>query len=194
MSTIIITIQSTDDVTLTDGPNLTPNAIRKATHRALSRVESKVAAAASGFGQSRVQVVTLQSTSGGTQGTGTIAVGAGNCSDGDTLTLAGNVFTFKSSVPDPASNPTQIPIGAANTDTANNILAAINLYGPTRGLGVATVSTNTVTWTENIAGQSGKYMTMTTTAANITLSGASITNGTPPTFYGAAYYPMDNQT
>lgn len=115
--------------------------------------------------------------------TGTLTIAAGNAADGDTVTINGTAYTFKTSLSGAAN---QVLIGSANTDTCNNLAAAINLadgagttYGSvtTRiGIVTASVASNIVTFTAAIRGAVGNYA-LAKSGANLTLSGAAMTGG-----------------
>jgi len=115
--------------------------------------------------------------------TGTLTIAAGNAANNDTVTINTTVYTFKTTLTGAAN---EVKIGSANTDTCNNLAAAINLadgagttYGSvtTRiGIVTASVASNVVTFTAAIRGAVGNYA-LAKSGANLTLSGAAMTGG-----------------
>lgn len=114
---------------------------------------------------------------------GTITLTA-NPANTNTVTINGTVYTFKTSL---GGSAFEILIGAANTDTASNLAAAINLadgsgttYGSsTTRLGIitASASSNVVTLTAALRGTVGNGYTLAKSGANITISGATLSGG-----------------
>lgn len=115
--------------------------------------------------------------------TGTLTIAAGNAANNDTVTINTTAYTFKTTLSGAAN---EVKIGSANTDTANNLAAAINLadgagttYGSvTTKIGIVSASavSNVVTFTATIRGAVGNYA-LAKSGANLTLSGAAMTGG-----------------
>jgi hypothetical protein len=119
--------------------------------------------------------------------TATITLGS-NPANNNSVTINGTAYTFKAVLSGAAD---QVLIGAANTDTAQNLTDAINTaagIGTTYGSGTtkhatvsAEVSSNVVTLTALLPGVVGNAYTLAKVGAAITRSGA--------TFSGGADYP-----
>lgn len=115
--------------------------------------------------------------------TGTLTIAVGNAADGNTVTINTTAYTFKTSL---TGAGFEVLIGSANTDTANNLAAAINLadgagttYGSvTTKIGIvsASAASNIVTFTAAIRGAVGNY-SLAKSGANLTVSGAAMTGG-----------------
>lgn len=120
----------------------------------------------------------VAAVSSGTQATGLITF-PGNPADTDQIALNGITFTFLTpSGSAPAEHEIEISENANNT--RDNLLAALsNSNDPT--ITVATYAAqgaNAITITYNTAGTVGNSFTLSTTSAEITLSGATLTGGT----------------
>ncbi len=108
---------------------------------------------------------------------------AANPADGDTVTINGQAYRFKNTI----VSAFDVKIGAANTDTAANLKAAVNtdngsgtlyLGGTTRLTGItASVATNVVTLAATMPGAIGNSYPLAKSGANITISGAAFTGG-----------------
>jgi hypothetical protein len=115
---------------------------------------------------------------------GTLDCTASTIGDGDTVTIAGQVYTFESGGINVAG---EVLVGASDSDSLDNLIAAINGAagaGTTYGTGTPTnayVSAaagagDTVTLTALVAGAQGNSITTTTTIAAATL-GATLSSG-----------------
>lgn len=89
---------------------------------------------------------------GATAATGTLTISAGTISDGDTVTLGGQTYTFKTTLDNGggAGSANEVLIGGSNTNALANLQAAIN----------------------GAAGAGTDYGAPTVTNANLTASGA----------------------
>lgn len=114
---------------------------------------------------------------------GTLAFGA-NASDGDIVTIDSKVYTFQATLTDVDGN---VHIGAAATDTLDNLIAAINLDGP--GLpdyadlmtlhptvAAAAGAGDTADMTAKAIGPAGNVVS-TTDVASATWTGATLLGG-----------------
>lgn len=118
-------------------------------------------------------VVAAGVAGGGSTASGTVTIGT-NPADGDTLTVGGTAFTFKTVVTIPAS---QILIGADTTATATNTVAKLTTYAPATAL--YTSSANVITVTYSAPGATGNTFTLASSVSpgTIQLSGATLTGG-----------------
>lgn len=110
----------------------------------------------------------------GSRATGTIQIVI-DPTDGDTVTLAGEVFTFKNVVVDPL---TQVLIGGSPSATAANLTAVLNasVIGDIPDA-TYTVVTDTVTITYDTDGVAGNGYTLVSSTTDVVVSGASLTGG-----------------
>jgi len=109
-----------------------------------------------------------------TAATGVLTVAAGNVTDGDTVDIGGEEYTFG---PDLG----QVPIGATDDDTAANFAAAINggVIGVTASkLVTATVVDNAVTLTAIVKGTGSNLVRTVEAGANLSFGAATLTGGT----------------
>jgi len=110
---------------------------------------------------------------------------SGNPGDDDTVTVGSTTYTFKTSV---GATAYEVLIGATKEDTATNQAAAINDdQAAASGFGTATVrnpvvsasvSGAVVTVKAQYRGTPGNDIALTESAANVTVSGATLTGGT----------------
>jgi hypothetical protein len=119
-------------------------------------------------------ITTIRIVPSGKKASGTITLNA-NPSEGDTVTINDQinpavVFTF--------STTTGVIIGATPSATASALVAVIRAALPLEVL--ASANGPVVTITSNGAGLEGNAVTLATTSAAITLSGATLTGGTSP--------------
>ena len=126
--------------------------------------------------------------SGGAYATGTITLATAQPTDGDTVTLNGVTFTFKTALVPGAAN--QVLIGASLTTAAANLAAAINSnIDPNVNEAQAVAATGVVTLTAVDYGALYNAYTLTkqfATSGNCTLSGATLTGGVDPTVEGVS--------
>ena len=106
--------------------------------------------------------------------------------DGDTLTVAGKVYTFKAALD---AIDGHVFIGVSEATALANLTSAINL-GPGAGSAYASVTTangfvtatnptgSTVLLTAIVSGPAGNSLTLTTTSAELTLPGGALAGGT----------------
>lgn len=109
--------------------------------------------------------------------TGTVTFSTAVPAAGETVTINGDVFTFRAAVD--ADTPYEVAIGATLTETATNLKNAINLnrdnFGVANGV-IATSAAGVVT--VKSAGVAGNAVTLAETGANIAVSGATLSGGT----------------
>jgi hypothetical protein len=121
-------------------------------------------------------VITLATSTGvasgdvtGVKATGTITF-TGLPTANDTVTINGTVYTFKAS----AATATEITIGATATETASNTASKIDanetIVDAVNVLGVVTISAANT-------GEYGNAYTLAESAANTTVSGATLSGG-----------------
>lgn len=111
----------------------------------------------------------------GAYATGTVGIAAGNASAGDTVTIGTNTITFVAS----GATGAQVNIGAANVNTAANLLAYINANSGTLGATAAlTTAPNTVRISSTGIGPSAN-IALSKTGANVVVSGATLTGAQP---------------
>lgn len=121
---------------------------------------------------------------GTTSATGTATV-TSNAANNNTVTIGGQVYTFKTSLTAPTT-ANEVLIGVDADASAANLNAAINKAaggGTTYGSNTvanayvtSTVATNVVTLTSRIPGPDGNAITLTE-SGNLTVSGATLTGG-----------------
>lgn len=117
-----------------------------------------------------------QLSSNGIKATGTITLSTAVPVAGDKVTVNGQAFTFKAA----PVGAYEVAIGATFAICAASLSAAIDAAG----LVQASVAAGVITLTANDDGVDGNLITLTktfATAANCTLSGATLTGGTDPT-------------
>ncbi len=132
---------------------------------------------------SHANPITWGATSG-TKGTGTVTFATAPPANNDTVVVAGRTYTFKTTLTGVAD---EILIGATFTISAQNFKAAINheagegtLYGVGTATNIYVVASGAaaaITLTALRIGTGGN-VTLTKTATNITVSGATLTGGT----------------
>lgn len=122
------------------------------------------------------------STTGGVKATGTITI-ATNPANNDTIVVNGATITFKTALSVPAVWG-EVLIGAAATNTATNLAAALNAHQDERvALADYSAAGAVVTATYEGFGTEGNAFTLNagTAGAKVTLSGATLAGGTEPT-------------
>jgi hypothetical protein len=143
-----------------------------------------------GLGSVIAETGVLATVSGAVRASGTITVGAGNAANGDTVTVGGVVYTFRTTlVSGGAAN--EVLIGGNVSASAQNLVAAINAgagAGTNYGTGTikhpsvtATNSGGVVTVTAVSYGTIGNSITLAAAGANLSVSGATLTGGANPT-------------
>lgn len=121
------------------------------------------------------------SVTGGAKASGSITITT-NPGTGETIIVNGATITFKTSTAD--ANLNEVLIGAAATDTGNNLRTFINnSTDPRIAVMDASGTGATVTVTAIDYGTDGNAITLVTgtAAAKVTMSGATLTGGTEPT-------------
>ncbi|HET8704742.1 MAG TPA: hypothetical protein VFM46_00460, partial [Pseudomonadales bacterium] len=110
----------------------------------------------------------------GVQATGSITIGAGNATAGDTVTINGTVVTFVSGTP----GLNQVQIGANNNATASNLQTFLQT-SPDANISLMTYTTtlNVTTITARVYGTAGNAYTLAKSSTNVTVSGATLTGG-----------------
>jgi hypothetical protein len=117
------------------------------------------------------------SETGGTAASGLITVNSLPTA-GEKLVVDGVAFTFKAA----ASSPSEISIGATTADTATAIAAALSASKiPAVSESSYVAAASAVTVTHNEVGTNGNTVTLATTSAGITLSGARLSGGVDAT-------------
>jgi len=125
-------------------------------------------------------------TARGDYASGTITSNGTNVSDGNTITIHGKVYTFKTTL-----TPTegQVLIGADAQTSLANLAAAVNRTDPGTNDGViykvaaahplvsASANSLTLTVTALQTGELGNQITLAKSAATLTLSGSTFTGG-----------------
>lgn len=113
-------------------------------------------------GQEDGKVHVFQDKCDGTAATGTIACTQANATAGETVTIAGVVFTIASS---PSTDPARGELAAGASDTAfgDNLAAAINAHPALKGLLTAANAAGTVTITADDKGLFGNLIRMSET-------------------------------
>lgn len=117
--------------------------------------------------------------------TGTITSNNTNVSDGDTVTIGGKIYTFKTTL-----TPTEgeILIGASADDSLTNLSHAINNSGGTPGtdyqvsdksawVTCSAVSSHVLTFTSIGIGSVGNTTTFSKSASTLTTSGSTLSGG-----------------
>lgn len=127
--------------------------------------------------------VESDTTGAGVAASGTVVMDT-NQADNDTLTLNGEVITFKTSV----SNPlTQVLIGGSIAATMANLQAYLNATAIEELLEADySTSDDTLTITYKTVGTGGNAYSLAQSAAKFTLSAATLTGGTVPSSVGYA--------
>lgn len=133
---------------------------------------------------------TLEST-GGTAATGTITIGGTQPSNNDTIIVNGATVTFRSALLNDGS--LECLIGAAGSNTATNLAAALNAstdprvaaatYSAAASVVTAKYGNNLVYGTAGKKGVEGNSFTLNagTAGTKVTMSGETLTGGADPT-------------
>lgn len=108
---------------------------------------------------------------------GTVTFATAVPTAGETVTVAGDVFTFRAAAD--VDQPYEVAIGATLAETAANLANAINAhrmdFGVANGV-IATAAGGVVT--VKSAGTAGNAVTLAEAGANIAVSGATLAGGT----------------
>lgn len=119
-----------------------------------------------------------------TAATGSVTIAVGNAADGDKITLidaAGRTVVFEFDNNAALTGDVAVSIGAANTDSAANLVQAINNH-PTLAITAADGGSGVVNLTQDIVGTAGNTV-ITETGTNISktdfASGENLAAGTP---------------
>lgn len=132
----------------------------------------------------------LATVSGAVQASGTVTFSSAAAADGDTVTIGGKVYTFRTALTS-GGLPNEVLAGANVTASATNLVAAIMGAageGTTYGTGTeahdmvtATNSAGVVTVTSIQFGTVGNSITLAETGTNIAVSGGTLASGANPT-------------
>ncbi len=137
---------------------------------------------------SNVQLdMNLNATGAPTAATGTLTL-TGNATNGETVTIGATTYTFVTALSAGPTVPDQILIGSADSNTLNNLAAAINGTaadaGTTYSTGTAantqvtaTASGSALTLEAIATGTSGDAITTTTNMANGSFASGTLTGG-----------------
>lgn len=130
------------------------------------------------------ETVTASGTTAAVAATDSVTIAAGNAADGNTVVVNGVTYTFKTALTPTAG---QVLIGAADTDSAANLAAAITGgagAGTTYATGTtvspdatAVAASNVVDLTAKTAGTAGNALTLAVTGANLSVGGATFSGG-----------------
>jgi hypothetical protein len=142
-----------------------------------------------GLGTVIAETGVLATVSGAVRASGTVTVGAGNAANGNTVTVGGVVYTFRTALTS-GGLPNEVLIGGNVTASAENLVAAITGAagaGTTYGTGTAkhpsvtaTNSAGVVTVTAVSFGTIGNAITLAVSGANLSVSGATLASGANP--------------
>ena len=128
-------------------------------------------------------------TIGAAQGaaTGSVTQASAAASDGDTVTINGRVYTFKTALSTGPTVPNEVLAGANISATAANLAAAINAstgVGTLYSVGTvvnadvtASPAAGVVTLTARNPGDEGNAITLAESGSNTTVSGATLSGG-----------------
>jgi hypothetical protein len=125
--------------------------------------------------------------------TGTLTSDATAPSDGDTVTIGGYTYTFKTALT-ASTTPFEVLIGASAAAALDNLKEAINASGtPGTNFGsktyahpdvVATTNTNTTQVVEaRLAGTTGNSIATTETSSHLSWGAATLASGADGTYY-----------
>lgn len=106
----------------------------------------------------------------GTAASQTVTFAVGVPIANETITVGGEVFTFKAT----RVNPFEVAIGVDNLTTATNFENAVNTDSTKAN---ATIASNVVTLHAYAPGTSGNGTTLTEAATNVTVGGATFSGG-----------------
>lgn len=131
-----------------------------------------------------------------TAATGSVTFSAAP-SDGDTVTIGGQDYTFKTAI----ANPFDVLIGADANASATNLRAAIMAgagSGSTYGAGTiansdvtGVASSDTVNLTAKVSGTAGNSVALAKTGSAITVSGGTLTGGAGNVYIEGVDYKID---
>ena len=123
----------------------------------------------------------------------------GNCGNGDTVTLGSRVYTMRTGTA--TLLPNEIRVGAAATDSLDNIKAAVNggsNEGVTFGLGTlphadilaGNKNATTIKFFARVAGTAGNSLASTETLNNMSFGAATLTGGAAAAAKAMAFTPV----
>jgi hypothetical protein len=133
----------------------------------------------------------LATVSGAVQASGTVTFSSAAAADGDTVTIGGKTYTFRTALTDPAV-PNEVLAGANVTASATNLVAAIMGTAASEGtlfstgtvahdMVTASNASGVVTVTAIQFGTVGNAITLAEVGTNIAVSGAVLASGANPT-------------
>lgn len=120
--------------------------------------------------------------------TGVLTSDNTNVSDGDTVTIGSQTYTFKTTLTDGSTHAGEVHIGASADASLTNLASAINGTG-TRGTDYdsstpvntkvtsGAVSSHAITVTATVAGQAGNNIATTETSAHLSWGDATLDGG-----------------
>lgn len=109
--------------------------------------------------------------------TGTVTFSTAVPTAGETVTINGDVFTFRALAD--VDDPYEVAIGGTLTDTATNLKNAINAHRMDFGVPSGVIATSAAgVVTVKAAGTAGNAVTLAEAGANIAVSGANLSGGT----------------
>lgn len=146
---------------------------RRDKNRVLSDLERFISAVGGNVYDGKLLIRVEQT---GVTATGSINATAGQPANNDSFTIAGVVFTFKTNAN--PSTPTEIQIGASNTASMANLLAALLAHPLIGNLFQPTLSAAVITMKAAFPGTWGNALTLVKSGANLAVSGATLTTGT----------------
>jgi hypothetical protein len=135
----------------------------------------------------------------GATATGTLTSDNTNVSDGETVTINGRVYTFKTTLDMSATCiADQVLIGANADASLANLVKAVNLSGGVFGTDFTSVyrnmdvvggsvSAHAVVFTSRVTGTAGNSVTTTETSAHLSWGGATMSGGTTATKTSAGW-------
>lgn len=128
---------------------------------------------------------TLNITTAPVAATGDLTVDAGNAAPGDTITIGDVEYTFISGTP---SSEGEIPVGADDVETAENVASAINgdvMHTPPHpDVEAFDNGDGTVTVTALVPGTTGNLIGTETDGANLSFASTALSGGTGISFLG----------
>lgn len=134
----------------------------------IEKARNLLEALASGILVGKVSV--FQDSGDGTAATGNVACVQATVATGDTLTVAGNVFTVVASSPSADPSQGEFVKGASDTACAANLAAAINASPFLKGMVTAAGSVGNCALTAVDKGTAGNLIVMSATGTGFTLT------------------------
>lgn len=123
-------------------------------------------------GQLEGMVMVHMDTAGGTQASSTLTCTQANATDGDTVTVAGVVFTRQAS-PSSAAEDGEFAGSTDDNTCATELGAAINAHPALKGCVEATVATNVVTCKSAIKSPAGNSISLASSDGTFVAVGAA---------------------